>query len=483
MSSRIFKIIVLVCTISVFILPIFFVSSQNDWDCQTKEECEALLKRYEDEIKRLEGTITQTEQEKKTLQNQIRIYRSRIQQLELQIQQGNVMIRDLGYQIIDTEFSIETTSFKIEDSREKLAEILRSVNEEDKKSLVEILLSERTLSGFFDNLMALEVLNFESQELLGEIKSLKFYLEDQKNSLDTEKRDLEKVVQSQHALKQQSDSARQEQERLLRMTESQYQQYLKEKEEAEKAAAEIRAMLFRLIGVPDIKAPTFGEAIQIANAVTKVINIRPAFLLGIASAESALGRNVGQCYITNSETGGGVYIQTGNPINRIMHPTRDLPVFLRIVGNNFSQVPVSCWIKICARGRHPNYSFVYNNITIDSKGDIICPSGYVPFGFGGAMGPAQFIPSTWQAYEARLISVFGIASPNPWNVYDAFAASSLYLHDLGAGQKTIAAEKNAAHRYSGGYSWYSSDVMRRAACIQDFIDKGSMSAACQQLIF
>jgi peptidoglycan hydrolase CwlO-like protein len=455
----------------------FIVFAQED--CKTKEECEALLKKYEEEIKKLEGAIGKTEQEQRTIQNQINALRSTIQKLDLQIQQGNIMIKDLSYQIKDTEGSIEQTSLKIEDSRAKLAAILQIIYEEDQTSIIEVLLSNANLSDFFDNLMALETLNLKSQEFLGEIKNLKQTLEGQKQSLDTEKGDLEKVVKIQASQKQQSQATRGEQEYFLKLTEAQKQQYLKEKEAAEKSAAEIRARLFQLIGIPDIHAPTFGEALQIADAVTRVVKIRPAFLLGVISAESALGRNVGQCYITNSQTGGGVYITTGNPINRIIHPTRDLPIFLRLTGDNFSKTPVSCWIPMCSAGA----GRLSNNVSIDSAGNIICPAGYGPWGFGGAMGPAQFIPSTWLLYEGKITSLFGISSPNPWNVYDSFAASSLYLYELGAGQKTLAAESNAANRYSGGYSWYASDVMKRASCIQDFIDKGTMSSACQQLTF
>ena len=471
------KLILLIFLVLVLVLPNFSGFAQED--CKTKEECEALLKKYEEEIKKLEGAIGKTEQEQRTIQNQINALRSTIQKLDLQIQQGNIMIKDLSYQIKDTEGSIEQTSLKIEDSRAKLAVILQIIHEEDQTSIIEVLLSNANLSDFFDNLMALETLNLKSQEFLGEIKNLKQTLEGQKQSLDTEKGDLEKVVKIQASQKQQSQATRSEQEYFLKLTEAQKQQYLKEKEAAEKSAAEIRARLFQLIGIPDIQAPTFGEALKIADAVTRVVKIRPAFLLGVISAESALGRNVGQCYITNSQTGGGVYITTGNPINRIIHPTRDLPIFLRLTGDNFSKTPVSCWIPMCSAGAGK----LSNNVSIDSAGNIICPAGYVPWGFGGAMGPAQFIPSTWLLYEGKITSLFGISSPNPWNVYDSFAASSLYLYELGAGQRTLAAESNAANRYSGGYSWYASDVMKRASCIQDFIDKGTMSSACQQLIF
>ncbi|GAH47901.1 unnamed protein product, partial [marine sediment metagenome] len=61
---------------------------------------------------------------------------------------------------------------------------------------------------------------------------------------------------------------------------------------SEITAAEIRARIFELIGVP--KAPTFGEALDIAKYVEGITGARPAFLLAILQQESAIGKNVGQ---------------------------------------------------------------------------------------------------------------------------------------------------------------------------------------------
>ena len=450
------------------------------------EDYESLLKRcqlyYEEKSREIEGDITRTEEEKNTLQNKIYILKNKIKSLDYQIYQGNIMIKDLSDQIQDTRLSIDETNLKIEEVKRNLSNILQLQYEEDQRSFIAILLAEETLTDLFDELMALEAINLKTQNLLKNIKDLKFNLEGQKESMDEEKGDLERVVQIQHSQKQQSQAARSEQEYLLGLTEVQYQQYLKDKEAAEKMAAEIRARIVQLIGIPESEQKSLGELIEIAENITKIVKIRPAFLLGVISAESALGRNVGQCYITNSQTGGGVFIRNGNPINRIIHPTRDLPIFLRITGDNFSRIPVSCWIPICQSTA--TRKFAYSpNVSIDKTGNIICPTGYVPWGFGGAMGPAQFIPSTWEIYEEKIINLFRVSNPNPWNVYDSFAASTLYLYELGAGQKTLAAERNAAHRYSGGYSWYAGNVMQRASCIQEFIDKGTMSSACERLIF
>ena len=48
------------------------------------------------------------------------------------------------------------------------------------------------------------------------------------------------------------------------------------------------------------------------------------------------------------------------------------------------------------------------------------------------MGPAQFMPTTWQDFKKRITKITGNNPPNPWEPKDAFVAAGLYLSDLGA---------------------------------------------------
>jgi membrane-bound lytic murein transglycosylase B len=101
------------------------------------------------------------------------------------------------------------------------------------------------------------------------------------------------------------------------------------------------------------------------------------------------------------------------------------------------------------------------------------------------MGPAQFLPATWMLFADRLKIVLG-QTADPWAIKDSFTASAMYLSDLGAGAQTTTTESNAAYRYNGSGNAariYSRTVMTRATCIQTFIDSGTMSTSCQNLIF
>jgi len=107
---------------------------------------------------------------------------------------------------------------------------------------------------------------------------------------------------------------------------------------------------------------------------------------------------------------------------------------------------------------------------------LSCPPGY---GYGGAMGPAQFIPSTWVLYEDRIGKLTGNTPPNPWNPEDAFMASALLLSDNGADRGTRAAERLAALRYFAGwanaenpaYAFYGDGVLGLADKNQNLINQ------------
>ncbi|MEK7562109.1 MAG: hypothetical protein AAB509_00310 [Patescibacteria group bacterium] len=423
-------------------------------------DCRALLEKcakyYDDQSAQIANDITKTTQQKNTLQNQIASFRKKIQNLEVQIKQSNVMVKDLSLQINDTETSIEKTSVKINNSQTQITNILQSIYEEDQKPSVQILL-EGNLSDFFDNLAYLESLNSQVSSLLDDTKNLKTYLEGQKEKMDGEVGRLQKTIALQSLQKKENEQNKKEQEQYLKLTEAQYQQQLKDKQGAEQKASKIKAQLFQMVGVS--KVPTFGEALEVAKVAANITGIRPAFLLAIISQESAIGKNVGQCNLVDTTTGAGKRISTGASIIRVMKPNRDVPPFLAITaasGRDPFKTPVSCWI--------PAYV------------------GGAPSGWGGAMGPAQFIPSTWNLFTDRLKALLGTA-PDPWGIKDSFTAAGLYLANLGASAQTSAKESSAASRYYGGSSAYARSVASRASCIQTFIDNGTMSTSCQNLIF
>jgi peptidoglycan hydrolase CwlO-like protein len=436
-------------------------NSTNGCPNISSADCKILLQKcsdyYDQQSAQLSQDLTKTSAQKNTLQTAISKLKTKIQSLEANINQGKVMVKDLNMQITDTQVSINKTSEQIQDSKNQIATILRSVYEENKKTSFVILL-EGDLSDFFGNLAYLDNLNSRISELLNSTKNLKSYLEGQEKKMGENVDQLQKTIALQTLQKAENEKNKSQQNQYLQLTETQYQQQLKEKQLVEQNSAKIKAQLFQMVGVS--KVPTFGEALEVAKSAAALVNIRPAFLLAIISQESAIGRNVGQCVLTDN-LGNGKKISTGVALAypRAMHPTRDIPSFFEItaaVGKDPYNTPVSCWIYDVRKG--------------------------LPYGYGGAMGPAQFIPSTWKGIAVRLKSLLGVDG-NPWAIKDSFTASGIYLADLGATAQTTIAEGKAAARYYGAAGSYNTMVMRRATCIQNFIDSGTMSTDCQSLIF
>jgi len=203
-----------------------------------------------------------------------------------------------------------------------------------------------------------------------------------------------------------------------------------------------------LFALRDSAAIPFEEALKYANQASAKTGVRPAFVLAILTQESALGKNVGSCYLTDQTTGAGVGANTGTVIAKVMKPDRDVGPFVDLLGRLGRQV--------------------YKTL-------VSCPQA---IGWGGAMGPAQFIPSTWAIFAGRIANAVGVTVADPWAPLDAFMASSMYLGDLGASAGGYTAEHNAACKYYSGKacaasSWagtYGDQVLAKAKIIQDNID-------------
>ena len=206
-----------------------------------------------------------------------------------------------------------------------------------------------------------------------------------------------------------------EQDKLFKETKGNEARYQVLLADSRKRASEIKSRIYELLGVT--VQITFGEAANIAKWASGPTNIRPAFLLAILTQESNLGKNVGTCN------------RIGDPKDKnwraVMKPDRDQQAFLTItaeLGKNPELTPVSCPRK-------------------DAKGNNL--------GWGGAMGPAQFIPSTWLRYKDKVTAITGKIA-NPWDIRDAFLAAALLLKDNGASSRDKQAEWKAAMRYFSG---------------------------------
>lgn len=415
------------------------VATPCDATCRTKLEAD--LATIEKEISIQNDLVQSKQREGVSLERDVAILTAQIQKAKLSIKARNLAIVGLAEDIGTKNRIITKYSAKIDRERESLIALLRRTDELDSYSIAEVALSDKPLSEFFGDLDAFQYIEDSIDASLQEVGAAKKVTEEAKTVLE-EKKDKETDLRYQKELEKKFlDSKESEKAQVLKVTKGQEVAYKKVLKEKQARAATIRAALFALRDSGEIQ---FGQALSYANAVSSKTGIRPAFLLAIFMQESGFGKNQGSCYLKDRNTGAGVSSRTGNIMERVMKPDRDVPPFFTITG------------KV---GRDP------------LKTLVSCPQ---EVGWGGAMGAAQFIPSTWVLYENLITKALGIDAADPWNPRDAFMAAGFLLKDNGAKAGSYSAERDAACKYFSGSrcsrsTWaatYGSQVMSKAATIQ-----------------
>lgn len=420
---------------------------------QSREQLEKELADLEAQIKALNGSITQTQAQKNSLSKEISLLTQKISQSKLKIQAHDKEISKLNQNISEKNKNINTLDAKMDREKDSLAQIMRKTRYMEQYSLLDFGLQSESLSTFFSDVDSFATLNKALNQSFEDIRATKSELEQVKSELQDAKDEETQKKLAQEAERKKVESNQKEKNTLLTQTKNQEAEYKKVLAAREKEAATIRSRLFEL---RDTAAISFGQAYDYALAASKTTGVRPALILAILMQESSLGINVGACYLRDYTTGSGVSIKTGAEKPRTMHPTRDVPVFTSLMsklGRDAQSTPVSCWIAAYSGGQ--------------------------PSGWGGAMGPSQFIPSTWVLFEDRIEKATGAATANPWNPYHAITATAMYLEDLGAVAGNEASERNAACKYYSGRSCsassagagYGNAVMKKLYSMQEDIDK------------
>lgn len=391
------------------------------------------LQQVEAEIAKQQEILKAKQRESVSLERDVAILNAEISKAQLSIRAKNLSIERLGKDIGSKTAVIADLEEKIDKSKEALAKLIRQSDEADDFSLPEILLSNKDLAEFFAEVDSFTTVQKSITVFFEDIRQAKNQTEEEREALAERKKqetDARIVIEAE---KRTIERAETEKKKLLSFSRSEEKAYKAVLSEREKRAAAIRTALFQL---RDSAAIPFGTALQYAVEAQAKTGVRPAFLLAILTQETNLGENVGTCN------------RPGDPPEKhwqkIMKPTRDHAPYLRITS---------------ALGLDPEIM------------PLSCPwQG----GWGGAMGPSQFIPSTWEMYADKVALALGKSVANPWEPKDAFTASAYYLKDLGAGKGGYSAEREAALRYYAGGAWnkasnafYGNQVMQKATNIQE----------------
>ena len=439
MRNKVFLLSIFLFLTSYILFPASILALTQE---EQEVEWRAELAQTEADIAKWQGILNSTKANTASLQQEATVLNAKIQQAKALIKKKNIAIAQLDQDIAKKNIRIQTLEEKIEDGHDSMAQLLRKTSEIDEYSLPEVMLANKNLSDFFSDIDTFQLVNRSLGDLFVQIRATRDLTEKEKTALDVQK-DKEADTKAAAQVEQKKVEANEKEKAyLIKVNKTQEKTYSQVIADRQAKAVEIRAKLFKLAG--GSAAIPFGTALTYAQTASNKTGVEPALLLAILTQESALGANVGKCYLTDISTGAGVNINNGKVWANLMKASRDVQPFLTIT----------------------------SRLGFDALKTVVsCPIASVG-GYGGAMGPAQFIPSTWNIFESRLKDTLGYDA-NPWNPQDAFMASAMYLGDLGATSGTYSGEIRAACKYygtGGSNCSYGRSVMRLRNSIQSDVD-------------
>jgi hypothetical protein len=225
-----------------------------------------------------------------------------------------------------------------------------------------------------------------------------------------------------------------EKDRLLKLTKGKEAEFQKLLAAKRRDIAALKTQLF-YIEKTGISAE---DALKFAELAARRTGIRPAFLLALLEVET--GKQFEGGVIT-----AGTHLGTGN------WRTDMYECYLRLGKRAAAEAQKKAFFEITG--------------TLNLDPNQMPVSRRPSYGCGGAMGPAQFIPTTWLLFKDRTASLTGHNPPNPWNIEDAFTASAIFLADAGASAQTRAGELRAARTYISGKPSCPARGSARYACL------------------
>lgn len=417
-------------------------------EAERRARLEAELQNVERQILTQTRLVEDKQLERQSLERDVALIEGQIKQAQLGIQARSLAITQLSDQIGEKEVVLSILEDKSKKQKESLADLVRKSSVMSDYSLVEVMLSKQSFSEFFNDVATFNSIKESLSDSLDVLKTIKNDTEAEKNHLATKQETEAEMKRIQELQKREIERKEQEKEQILEVTRGEEEAYQDLLESQQKTAAQLRNALFQLLGGGGGIA--FPEAVRLAQYASRQTGVEAGLILAILEQETNLGSNLGSC-VYNDLRGGKV----------VMHPDRDAPIFeaiSAILGFDARTKQVSC--------------------PIVSNGER--------YGWGGAMGPSQFIPSTWAIYggivnngsgwvysqaDDAIRRMNGTGSPaNPFNNQDAFLATALLLRDNGA-SGTYASNRLAALRYYAGWggasnpanAFYGDQVMNRKA--------------------
>jgi peptidoglycan hydrolase CwlO-like protein len=382
-----------------------------------KQELKNKIDALRNQIEKYQQDIFQKNQREESIANDIEVLEVDIKKIELQIQETELTISQLNMEISAKQLEVQDMQKKVDERKIILTKFLQDIYERADNVTAGIIFGNQSFSDYFFQAESLESFENQAKEVFDQLVFLRDGLKKQKDDLLGKREEKENM---RYIQVDQENSLKQERE----MKDLLVAKIQNEKEALTQGMEKMQAELSVLqsLGEPIV----LEEAVKAAKYASNLTKVAPEFLLGVLRVESGLGTNVG----------GGRYKTDMNPAQWDTFKN-----ICKELGIDPNSTPVSR--RAC-----------YNRDSGDGCG-----------GWGGAMGPAQFMPSTWMGYKSKVEKTTGEVPANPWDIRDSLVAMGLKLAAVdGVTSGDRKAWAKAAGMYLAGgnwenYPWYSDRVL------------------------
>ncbi len=398
---------------------IFVYPALADTDEEKRAALQKSLDQLEQEAQQLDTVVAQTQKEAQSLASAKKTLDTEVKRREIEIRKLSISMNKTSIEISQKKSGISGLSKKIDTSRLGLSASISLLNSYDEENPLIILLKHTNISSFFRSVDALGKVQMNIETSLKNFRDDRAALQNEKQDLEDSEKEQEDLKALQEVERRALAQKQQEKTELLRLTkgkEAVFQQLLQSKK---KDISALKTQLFYL----EKTGVTAETALRDADLAAKRSGIRTAFLLALLEVETGKQFEDGVISV-------GTNLGTGNW-------QRDL---------------YQCYINIGKRGSAEAEKGAYLQITssLGLNPDSMPVSRKPNYGCGGAMGPAQFLPTTWLRFSDDVAQLTGHNPPNPWNPEDAFQAAAVFLAKAGAASQTASGELAAAKTYISG---------------------------------
>ncbi|MEX0650252.1 MAG: hypothetical protein WD200_04570 [Candidatus Andersenbacteria bacterium] len=375
---------------------------------------QAEIAEIDKQIQNLAGKRDQTAAEAEIIASRVKQLEGELAKAQLELKQTTLTIQKVQTEQLTAKEQVGLLQQEIELKRDQLRSLLRALYQQEQDSFIRIFFDSSSLSEVLSVRAAYAELQERTITVIKEMHVQEEELTAQQQQLEQQEQDLGQLADLLSAQKSEVANKEAEQEKFLAAKKEEQAAYEQKIKEAQDARKEIEEHVFTLKDA-GVKV-TLENAFDMARYASKLTGVRASLLLGVLKVESNVGNNLGS----------GVYPDDMHPGSR--------EAFVRIT----------------------------DKLGLDRKTAQISARPKSLKGWGGAMGPAQIMPATWEAIEPRLEQLTGKSPVNPYELTDAFVATAIFLADRGAARPE--GEREAVGRYIAGpnwqyYSWYIDRVM------------------------